>query len=263
MQKQESHQQVLAVKVSGLTIHYHDTPVLWDVDLEIPKGTFVGIIGPNGAGKSTLLKGILELIPTVSGSVWIEANPLSKMRQKTAYVPQREAVDWDFPITVRQLVLMGCYSRLGFLAPISKKDHKRSMECLEKVGISEYADRQISQLSGGQQQRAFLARALMQDADIYFLDEPLAGVDHTTEQIIVRLLRELVMQNKTVLMVHHDLASVKEYFSWVLMLNTRLIALGPTHTTFTKANIHKTYGKNFALMDETFKLSRTIASGIQ
>ncbi len=255
--------QQLALKVSGLTVHYDDTPVLWDIDLEIPKGTFVGILGPNGAGKSTLLKAMLGLIPTVSGSVWIEQQPLSKMRKKCAYVPQREAVDWDFPITVRQLVLMGCYPRQSFLSPISKKDQLFCLECLEKVGISEYADRQISQLSGGQQQRAFLARALMQDADIYFLDEPLAGVDHTTEEIIIKLLADLVKQNKTVLMVHHDLNCVEEYFSWVLMLNVRLIALGPTKTTFTRPIIHKTYAKNFALMDETLKRSRIIASGIQ
>lgn len=253
----------LALKVSGLTVHYHDAPVLWDIDLEIPKGVFVGIVGPNGAGKSTLLKGMLGLIPTVSGSVWVEGKPLSQMRSRCAYVPQREAVDWDFPITVRQLVLMGCYPRQSFYRTISKKDQELCLECLEKVGIAEYADRQISQLSGGQQQRAFLARALMQDADLYFLDEPLAGVDHTTEEIVIRLLSELVKQNKTVLMVHHDLNRVEEYFSWVLMLNVRLIALGPTATTFTRPLIHKTYVKNFALMDETLRRSRTISSGIK
>ena len=253
----------LALKVSGLTVHYHDAPVLWDIDLEIPKGAFVGIVGPNGAGKSTLLKGMLDLVPTVSGSVWVKGKPLSLMRSTCAYVPQREAVDWDFPITVRQLVLMGCYPRQRFYKAISNKDQKLCLECLEKVGIAEYADRQISQLSGGQQQRAFLARALMQEADLYFLDEPLAGVDHTTEEIVINLLEGLVKQNKTVLMVHHDLNRVKEYFSWVLMLNVRLIALGPTESTFTKHNIEKTYAKNFALMDETLKRSRTISSGIK
>lgn len=255
--------QDLALKVSGLTVHYNDSPVLWDIDLEVPKGVFVGIVGPNGAGKSTLLKGMLGLIPTVSGSVWVEGKPLASMRTKCAYVPQKEAVDWDFPITVRQLVLMGCYPRVPFYAPISKKEQKLCLECLEKVGMLEYADRQISQLSGGQQQRAFLARALMQDADLYFLDEPLAGVDHTTEEIVIDLLTSLVKQNKTVMMVHHDLNRVEDYFSWVLLLNVRLIALGPTKTTFTKALVEKTYAKNFALMDETFKRSRTISSGIQ
>lgn len=253
----------LALKVSSLTVHYHDAPVLWDIDLEIPKGVFVGIVGPNGAGKSTLLKGMLGLIPTVSGSVWVEGKPLSRMRSRCAYVPQREAVDWDFPITVRQLVLMGCYPRQSFYKTISKKDQLLCVECLEKVGIAEYADRQISQLSGGQQQRAFLARALMQEADLYFLDEPLAGVDHTTEEIVINLLEGLVKQNKTVLMVHHDLNRVQEYFSWVLMLNVRLIDIGPTATTFTKQNIEKTYVKNFALMDETLRRSRTISSGIK
>lgn len=255
--------QTYALKVSGLTVHYHDAPVLWDIDFVLPKGAFVGILGPNGAGKSTLLKAMLGLIPTVSGSVWIEDRPLSQARSKCAYVPQREAVDWDFPITVRQLVLMGCYARLNFYKAISKKDHLLSLECLEKVGMLEYADRQISQLSGGQQQRVFLARALMQNADIYFLDEPLAGVDHTTEEIVIELLTDLVKQGKTVLMVHHDLSRVEEYFSWVLMLNVRLLALGPTATTFTRPIIDKTYAKNFALMDETFKRSQTLASGIK
>lgn len=255
--------QELAVKVSGLTVHYHDAPVLWDIDLAIPQGEFVGIMGPNGAGKSTLLKAMLGLTETVSGSIWVHGKPLSLMRKRTAYVPQREAVDWDFPITVRQLVLMGCYPRCRLFAPISKKDHLLCLECLEKVGIAEYADRQISQLSGGQQQRAFLARALMQEADIYFLDEPLAGVDHTTEEIVMELLTSLVKEGKTVLMVHHDLNRVEEYFSWVLLLNVRLIALGPTKSTFTKPNIYKTYVKNFALWDETFKRSRSSALGIQ
>ncbi|MBS0635674.1 MAG: ABC transporter ATP-binding protein [Verrucomicrobia bacterium] len=250
------------LKVSGLTVHYHDAPVLWDIGFELPRGTFVGILGPNGAGKSTLIKAILELIPAVSGSIWVDKKPVGDMRKKIAYVPQREAVDWDFPITVKQLVLMGCYPRLGFLAPISKKDHQKALECLEKVGIIDYADRQISQLSGGQQQRAFLARALMQDADIYFLDEPLAGVDHTTEEIVIGLLRDLVKENKTVLMVHHDLNRVEDYFSWVLMLNMRLIAIGPTATTFTRPIVEKTYAKNFSLMDETAKLSHNLSAGM-
>ncbi|MCE5295423.1 MAG: ABC transporter ATP-binding protein [Chlamydiales bacterium] len=250
-----------ALKVNGLTVHYHDAPVLWDIDLRIPRGTFVGVLGPNGAGKSTLLKGILGLIPTISGSVWVEGKPLNQMRNHIAYVPQREAVDWDFPITVRQLVLMGSYARQRFMMPISKKDRELCDACLEKVGILEYADRQISQLSGGQQQRAFLARALMQDADIYFLDEPLAGVDHTTEEIVIGLLTDLVKQNKTVLMVHHDLNRVAEYFSWVLMLNVRLIAVGPTKETFTPPTIETTYQKNFAIMDEAMKRSSSIASG--
>lgn len=250
------------LKVSGLTVHYHDAPVLWDIGFELPRGTFVGILGPNGAGKSTLIKAILELIPAVSGSIWVDKKPIGEMRKKIAYVPQREAVDWDFPITVKQLVLMGCYPRLGCLTPISKKDHQKALECLEKVGIIDYAERQISQLSGGQQQRAFLARALMQDADIYFLDEPLAGVDHTTEEIVIGLLRDLVKQNKTVLMVHHDLNRVEDYFSWVLMLNMRLIAIGPTATTFIRPTIEKTYAKNFSLMDETAKLSHNLSAGM-
>lgn len=252
-----------ALKVSNLTVHYHDAPVLWDIDLEVPKGAFVGILGPNGAGKSTLIKAILGLVPAVTGSVWMDGKPIRQMRKKIAYVPQKEAVDWDFPITVRQLVLMGCYSRIGLFSRVSKRDEMRCLECLEKVGMLEYQDRQISQLSGGQQQRAFLARALMQDAELYFLDEPLAGVDHTTEEIVLELLRELVREKKTVLMVHHDLNRVEEYFSWVLLLNVRLVALGPTKTTFTRPQIDKTYVKNVSLMDEAFKRSRTVSSGIE
>jgi len=250
-----------ALDVQGLTVHYHDSPVLWDIDFAIPQGELVGIVGPNGAGKSTLLKAILGLVPTVSGACWVDGKPLSQMRASIAYVPQREAVDWDFPITVEQLVLMGSYQRSRFLMPVSKKERARAIECLEKVGMKEYKDRQISQLSGGQQQRAFLARALMQDATIYLLDEPLAGVDHTTEEIIIDLLRELVRQKKTVLMVHHDLNKVEEYFSYVLLLNVRLIALGPVGEVFTRPLIDKTYRKNFALMDETQKLLSTKGQG--
>jgi len=252
---------VSALKVSGLTVHYHEIPVLWDIDLEIPQGKFVGVLGPNGAGKSTLLKAILGIVPTVSGSIWIEGKQLVEVRRRTAYVPQREAVDWDFPITVKQLVLMGRYPFLGAFRRVTKKDHQMAYECLEKVGMHEYADRQISQLSGGQQQRAFLARALLQDADIYFLDEPLAGVDHATELVVIELLSELVKRQKTVLMVHHDLNSVEKYFNWVVLLNVRLVASGPEESTFTDQNIQKTYGKNFALFDETLKRSRTIAEG--
>ena len=250
------------IKVSNLTVHYMDAPVLWDIEFSLPKASFVGILGPNGAGKSTLLKAILGLVPAVSGSVWVDSKPLEAARKKIAYVPQREAVDWDFPITVRQCVLMGAMPRLGLFSFISKKDHARCVECLEKVGMLEYADRQISQLSGGQQQRTFLARALMQEAEVLLLDEPLAGVDHTTEEIVVTLLKELVKQGKTVLMVHHDLSRVEEYFSWVLLLNVRLIALGPTKTTFTKALVEKTYSKDFALFDETYKRSKEIAQGL-
>lgn len=253
----------LALKVAALTVQYQDIPVLWDIDFELPRGKFVGILGPNGAGKSTLLKAMLGLVPAVSGSVWIYGKQFAEMRRRTAYVPQRESVDWDFPITVKQLVLMGRYPVLGPFKRITKKDHMLALECLEKVGMQEYAERQISQLSGGQQQRAFLARALLQDAEIYFLDEPLAGVDHATEQVIIDLLSDLTKQDKTVLMVHHDLNTVENYFNWILLLNVRLIASGPTTATFTHDNLKNAYGKSFALFDETLKRSRAIASGIQ
>jgi manganese/zinc/iron transport system ATP- binding protein len=255
--------QEAALKVSGLTVHYNDIPVLWDLDFVVPKGQFVGILGPNGAGKSTLLKAILQLVPCVSGSVWVEGHELAQVRKLVAYVPQREAVDWDFPITVKQLVLMGRYPMLGNFGRVTKQDHAMCLECLEKVGMQEFANRQISQLSGGQQQRAFLARSLIQNADIYFLDEPLAGVDHATEEIVINLLADLVNQHKTVLMVHHDLNTVEKYFNWIILLNVRLVVSGPTADAFTKNNIHQAYGKSFALFDETVKRSRTKASGIK
>ncbi len=244
-----------ALEVSGLTVHYHDSPVLWDIDFTIPPGALVGILGPNGAGKSTLLKAILGLVPRVSGNCTFMGSSFEKMRKKIAYVPQREAVDWDFPITVEQLVLMGSYQRLTFLLPISKEEKAKALACLEKVGMEEYRDRQISELSGGQQQRVFLARALMQDASCYLLDEPLAGVDHATEEIIMELLRELVKEKKTVLMVHHDLGKAREYFSYVLLLNVGLVASGPISEVFTKSLIEQTYRRNFDLLDEAFKRS--------
>ncbi len=244
-----------ALEVSGLTVHYHDSPVLWDIDFQIPEGSFVAILGPNGAGKSTLLKAVLGLVPTVSGTSTF------KDPKRVAYVPQREAVDWDFPITVEQLVLMGSYQRQKFLFPTSKEEKAKAYSCLEKVGMQDYKERQISELSGGQQQRAFLARALMQDASIYLLDEPLAGVDHTTEEIIIDLLRALVRDKKTVMMVHHDLSKVEDYFSWVMLLNIRLIALGKVSDVFTKPLIEKTYRKNFALVDETFRRSTQLLQG--
>lgn len=252
-----------ALKVSGLTVHYQDSPVLWDIDLEIPKGKFVAIVGPNGAGKSTLLKAILGLVPAVSGSIWIHGHSIDKARSEIAYVPQRGAVDWDFPITVKQLVLMGAYPTLGMFKRIGKNEQERALHCLEQVGMQDFHDRQISQLSGGQQQRVFLARALMQDAMLYILDEPLQGVDHATEEIVIDLLRKLVSEKKTVLMVHHDLNSVEKYFNWVILLNVRLVAAGELEKTFTKQNLHQVYGKSFALFDETLKRSKSFASGMK
>lgn len=255
-------QKEITVEVDGLTVHYNQVPVLWDIHFAIPRGSFVGILGPNGAGKSTLLKSMLGLVPIVSGSIWMEGKPFDEMRSRVAYVPQRSAVDWSFPISVLQLVLMGCFPKSGPFGRVTKEDRKRALSCLEQVGIKDLAERQISELSGGQQQRAFLARALLQEADIYLLDEPLAGVDHATEEIIIGLLSKIAKE-KTVLMVHHDLGSVEQYFNYILLLNISLIASGAREEVFTKQNIQKAYGKNFALFDETVKISQQKAAGMK
>jgi manganese/zinc/iron transport system ATP- binding protein len=251
-----------ALRVQGLTVHYQSVPVLWDIDLTIHQQQLVGIIGPNGAGKSTFMKAILGLVKPVSGSIWILGEALARVRQKIAYVPQREAIDWDFPITVKELVLMGCYPQLGLFRWVRKKEIAKAEHCLEMVGMQGLGNRQISQLSGGQQQRAFLARAILQDADVYFLDEPLAGVDHASESIIMELLRSLCRQGKTIFMVHHDLNSVQTYFDSVILLNVRLVASGLTSEVFTKRNLQQAYGKSFTLFDEVVKLSQNKTSGM-
>ena len=234
------------VTVENLTVAYHKKPVLREVDLLVPSGQLIGIVGPNGAGKSTLMKSILDLVPRVSGDVQICGKPYHIQRKLIGYVPQRESVDWDFPTNALDVVLMGRYGHIGWLRRPSKQDREIAMNCLEKVGMADFADRQISQLSGGQQQRVFLARALAQDASIYFMDEPFAGVDAATERAIMTLLGELKAQGKTVLVVHHDLQTVTEYFDWLLLLNIRKIAFGPTETVFTEENLQKTYGGRLA-----------------
>ena len=226
-------QGVAVFEVQQLTVNYDKTPVLWDIALRIPAGLFVGIIGPNGAGKSTLIKAALGLVKPISGSVQFFGKPLKQVRQRVAYVPQRESVDWDFPVTVRELVLMGRYGRLGLFHRPREADWAAVDYYLDRVGMASYANRQIKQLSGGQQQRVFLARALLQEADIYFMDEPFTGVDLATETIIVQLLQQLRTQGKTVFIVHHDLNTVEHYFDWTILLNMRLIAYGPTAQVFT------------------------------
>jgi manganese/zinc/iron transport system ATP- binding protein len=237
------------VSVENLTIAYHQKPVLQEVSFTAPEGKLIGIIGPNGAGKSTLIKGILGLIPKASGEVQIYGKSYKKQRKTIGYVPQRGSVDWDFPTNALDVVLMGRYGHIGLLKWPSKKDKQLALDCLDKVGMLQYADRQISQLSGGQQQRVFLARALAQDASIYFMDEPFVGVDAATERAIVTLLNELKMQGKTVLVVHHDLQTVKDYFDTVLLLNKRKIAMGPTEEVFTIDNLQKTYGGRLAFLE--------------
>ena len=233
-----------AVQIEDLTVAYDAKPVLWDIDLTISQGKLMAVIGPNGAGKTTLLKAMLGLLVPVTGTVrfFREAdNSLRKLRNKVAYVPQSGSVDWDFPATVLDIVLMGCYGRLGFIKRPGKKDKEAAMDCLRKVGMEEYSGRQISQLSGGQQQRVFLARALMQTADIYFMDEPFKGVDIQTEKAIVVLLKELKESGKTVVVVHHDLQTVPDYFDWVTLINIKVIASGPVEEVFHEQNLKKAY----------------------
>ncbi len=233
-----------AVAVEDLTVAYDTKPVLWYIDLKLPKGKLIAIVGPNGSGKTTLIKTIMGLITPVSGTVTFcpAAKPCTKrLKRNIGYVPQSGSVDWDFPATVLDVVLMGCYGRLGWVKRPGKSDVALARETLEKVGMAEYERRQISRLSGGQQQRVFLARALVQQADIYFMDEPFKGVDAQTEKAIILLLKELKEQGKTLVVVHHDLQTVPEYFDWVTLLHIRIMANGPVEEVFHEENLKKTY----------------------
>ncbi|MBT5019964.1 MAG: ABC transporter ATP-binding protein, partial [Planctomicrobium sp.] len=238
----------IPLSVYDLTVAYHRKPVVWDVGFEIPPGSLVGIVGPNGAGKSTLLKAIMDLIPRASGRVSIFGESYKKNRDRVGYVPQRESVDWDFPVDAMDVVTMGLYSDIGWCFPVRKKHRQLAMEALDRVGIADLAHRQISQLSGGQQQRTFLARALAQNAKLYLMDEPFAAVDAATEKAIVELLHELKSRGKTCLVVHHDLATVAEYFDWVVLLNMRVVDAGPTKDVFHQENLRKTYGGKLTVL---------------
>lgn len=242
-----------AIDAEDITIAYNDKPVIWDVDMQVPKGVMMAIIGPNGAGKSTLIKGLLNLIPLTAGEVKVFGDSYKNMRKRVGYVPQRTAVDWDFPTTVLDVVLMGTYGKLGWIKRPRKQEIIIAHEAIEKVGMSEFANRQISQLSGGQQQRVFLARALTQNADIYLMDEPFQGVDATTERAIISILKELKNSGKTVIAVHHDLQTVPEYFDWVTLLNVRRIAGGPVKDVFTTENLRKTYGGRISFLADKSK----------
>ena len=234
--------QVPAIEVNDVTVAYHETPVLWDVDLTVPQGVLMAIVGPNGAGKTTLIKAILGLVPKAAGVVRIQGRPYREQRRLVAYVPQRGSVDWDFPTSVLDVVMMGRYGALGWLRRAGAREREASMAALEKVGLADLANRQISQLSGGQQQRVFLARALVQDARIYIMDEPFQGVDAKTERAIIEVLHSLRESGSTVVAVHHALQSVPEYFDWVALLNVRLIASGRVEQVFTEENLGVTYG---------------------
>jgi manganese/zinc/iron transport system ATP- binding protein len=252
-----------AIQIEQLSVNYDKTLVLWDVHCTIPEGKLVGIIGPNGAGKSTLLKSLLGMTRSLSGRIEIFGQPYKKVRHKVAYVPQRSSVDWDFPITAFEVVLMGRYGKLGLLKWPKAADKEAARHALNIVGMLPFVDRQISQLSGGQQQRLFIARALLQDADLYLMDEPFAGVDMATEKTIIALMDKLKVQGKTLLVVHHDLTTVDSYFDWVIMLNTCLIASGPVSEVFNTDNIMRTYGRSSTLLDEAAKLTQNKTSGMK
>jgi len=238
--------------IHDLTVAYHRKPVLWDVDLALPEGNLIAIVGPNGAGKSTLIKSVLGLVPRASGTVSIYGKEYQRQRHLVGYVPQRESVDWDFPVNAIDVVAMGFYRKIGWLRPITQEYRQAARVELEKVGMAAYAERQISQLSGGQQQRVFLARALAQDARIYLMDEPFAGVDAATERAIIALLKELKAAGKTCIVVHHDLQTVQTYFDHVVLLNMRVVADGPVDDVFTEENLRKTYGGQLTLLSQAF-----------
>ncbi|MFB9868740.1 metal ABC transporter ATP-binding protein [Vreelandella sulfidaeris] len=250
-----------ALSTRQLTVSYHNQPVLWDINLEVPAGVMAGIVGPNGAGKSTLIKSLLGLVPTLSGEVLVHGQPYASQRKRVGYVPQRSSVDWDFPTTALDVVTMGLYGRLGWFRRPGRKERQEALEALEMVGMSAFADRQISQLSGGQQQRVFLARALVQQADVYFLDEPMAGVDATTERAIIDILRRLRDDGKTVIVVHHDLQTVRSYFDWLLLLNVRVIASGNTDDVFDINHLRQAYGGQIALLNDNDALMLPTAKG--
>jgi manganese/zinc/iron transport system ATP- binding protein len=236
------------LSIDDVTVAYHRKPVLWDIDYDAPtsgssgQGALVGIVGPNGAGKSTLIKAVLGLVPLASGRIHVFGQPAVRQRKLIGYVPQRETVDWDFPVSALDVVAMGRYGRIGWFRRVSRAHKQAAMDCLHQVGMEDYAHRQISQLSGGQQQRVFLARALAQEAELYLMDEPFAGVDAATEKAIVQILRRLRDEGRTCLVVHHDLPTVPDYFDHVMLLNMRIVAAGPTAEVFTEENLHKTYG---------------------
>ena len=240
----------VALEIHDLTVSYHRKPVLWNVDLAVPQGKLVGIIGPNGAGKSTLIKAVMGLLPLSSGWVQVFGRPVESQRDKVGYVPQRESVDWTFPVTAMDVVLMGRYGSVPWYRRIGRKEKELAREALDKVSMLPYADRQISNLSGGQQQRVFLARALVQNSSVYLMDEPFAGVDAATEAAIMKLLQNLRAAGKTVLVVHHDLQTAREYFDMLILLNMRLVAFGTTEQVFTPELLQKTYGGRLTILSD-------------
>lgn len=238
-----------ALSLHGLTVSYERRPVLWNIDARLPQGQLIGILGPNGSGKTTLLKTALGLLTPDAGTVRFWGQPLPQVRRRVAYVPQRSMVDWDFPATAADVVLMGTYGQLGLFRSPGRTQRQRAAHALEQVALGQLAHRQIAQLSGGQQQRVFLARALAQDADLLLMDEPFAGVDMATENLVMDLLRTLRDAGKTIVVVHHDLRTAPDYFQWLVMLNQRLVTSGPTAEVFTPENLTAAYGGRLTMLE--------------
>ncbi len=244
----------ISIEAHNLTVSYQGAPVLWDIDFQLPTGQIIGIIGPNGSGKTTLLKTAMGLLEPSSGYVKVFNKDLDDVREKVAYVPQRESVDWDFPASVYDIVMMGRYGKKNLFKRTNKTDIEIVNNSIAKVGLEELSDRQISQLSGGQQQRVFIARALAQQADVYLMDEPFVGVDAATENSILTLLSEMKRNGKTVIIIHHDLQTVSDYFDYLVLLNTRLIAKGNVQDVLTKENLSNAYGGQLTLLDKVVNL---------
>ncbi len=241
---------VPAISIRGLSVSYGRKRVLSNIWLDIEPGVVVGIVGPNGAGKSTLFKAIMGLLDQYMGEVHVLGKPVEEVRKQVAYIPQRDDIDWHFPATVYDIVVMGRYPHKGLLRRLDAQDHAIVRQALQDMDIAQLQHRQIGELSGGQQQRVFLARALAQQADILLLDEPFVGVDVTTEERIIQILKKLARSGKTMLVVHHDLSTVQAYFDKVVMLNQRLIAYGDTDTTFTEENIAATYRSQLPILHQ-------------
>lgn len=252
-----------AIDVHDVTVRYGKNPALWDVHFSIPKGVRVAIIGPNGGGKSTLLKGIMGFVPPVLGTIEVFGAAVEAVRDKVAYVPQREEVDWDFPVTVLDVVMMGRYHKMGLFKWPRAADREAAIAALDAVGMTHCANCQIRELSGGQQQRVFLARAIMQEAELYLLDEPFTGVDHTTEEVVSALFGKWQEQGKTVISVHHDLSTVETYYDWAILLNVGVIAVGPISTVFTEKNLEKLYGKKVSLLAELAQIAKEKQTGVR
>ena len=257
------HSALSPLSIHSMTVAYHRKPVLWNVDYDAPGGRLIGVVGPNGAGKSTLIKACLGLIPRASGEVEFWGQSHGKVRSRVGYMPQRETIDWDFPVSALDVVCMGRYRKIGWCMPVTRKHKAIAMEFLDRVGMADQANRQIGQLSGGQQQRVFLARALAQEAELYFMDEPFAGVDAATEEAIVEVLRELRDASRTIIVVHHDLSTVSTYFDDAILLNMRIVAAGAVNEVMTKENLHKTYGGRLTLLSEAAANLAQIDTGAQ